>query len=207
VRSPPLVPEYSVAGATVGCGSHGAAPNDGTLADAVVALTLVDAHGQFVALTETDEDSAAGSAKDGAVHRSGDGHTEIDSAAANGTATDGSTAHGTVAESSEADGTAADGSAAAHASSARAPRMCLRTARVSLGLLGVAVSLTLRAVPRYWVVRHVHTLAVLDFVARADALCEVYRHLWVKCAAISHGPNAPPWRNNRRVLTMPDSNA
>ena len=57
--------------------------------------------------------------------------------------------------------------------------MSLRAVRISLGLLGIAVSLTLRCEPRYYVRRHVHHMSVSELVDRAEALCATYRHLWV----------------------------
>ena len=56
-------------------------------------------------------------------------------------------------------------------------RLC--AARVSLGLLGVVTRLTLQCEPKYYVKRHVHVMSTDEFIERADALCETYRHLWV----------------------------
>ena len=54
----------------------------------------------------------------------------------------------------------------------------LRAARLSLGFLGVATTIELRVVRRYFVRREVHTLRLPEFSARADAMTAHYRHLW-----------------------------
>lgn len=135
----PMLLDQTVGGATVGCGSHGSAPRDGTLADVLVSVRLVSTAGRVVTLRD-DTKSASG------------------------------------AEALEA--LAAAG--AADAAGDAAPAVpSLRAFRVSLGRAGVAVALTLECEPAYYVRRQVHTLAAADFVGRAEALCEAYRHVWV----------------------------
>ena len=83
---------------------------------------------------------------------------------------------GGVVELREAE--AGAGAGAGAGAEAREPS--LRAARLSLGLLGVAVRIGLRCVPAYYVRRHVHVLGVSEFAARAESLCAAYRHLWVR---------------------------
>ena len=68
---------------------------------------------------------------------------------------------------------------AAAAASEQGALPSLHEARLSLGRLGVAVAITLGCVPAYYVRRHVHFMPADELAARAEALCETYRHLWV----------------------------
>ena len=130
----PMLLDQTTGGATVGCGSHGSAPMDGTMADFLVGVRMVMRSGEVRDLS--DDDAAAGAA-------------------------------GACASSASSDASAASAAAALESwspSSSSPPVATLEAARVSLGLLGVAVRLTLRCIPCYHVRRHVHTLGVDEFV-------------------------------------------
>ena len=163
LASYPMLLDQSVGGAALGCGSHGSAPGEGTIADAVVAMTLVAPDGSVREVSEAldaaaekaaaEEEAAAGAA---AVAAAAEKEEEVV----------------VVANEQKGDGHK-------RLSVSAAPPPSLHAARVSLGLLGVAVGLTLRCVPRYYVRRHMHTLRPRELIERLEALCHAYRHVWV----------------------------
>ena len=155
----PMLLDQTVAGASVGCGAHGSAPRDGTISDDLVEVVMVCVDGMVVTLR--DDGHGAGAKPAGGS----DGGDNCD--------------NGDNGDNGD-DGDGGDGACCAGVDGGpAAPPLTLRAARVSLGSCGVVVSLTLRCEPRYYVRRHIHVLTVTEFVARADALCDAYRHLWV----------------------------
>lgn len=125
----PMLLDQTVGGATVGAGSHGSSPVEGTMSDLVTSLSMVAKSGDR--LTQLRQE----------------GERQTDDSGGGG--------------------------------SSPAAELSLHEARLSVGRHGVAVAITLRCVPSYYVRRHVHRLSPEGLVERSEALCEAYRHLWV----------------------------
>ena len=194
VGSWPMLLDQTVAGATVGCGSHGSSSTDGTMADAVRALTLVGADGTIVEVgAEGGEVEEAAEAEAVAAEAAGAGAVTAEAAVTEAAAvtvmeavtevTASQTARADVvgwASECAAAAPMSTGEAAAATRQSEAGRRSTyrRASRLSLGAMGVAVRITLQCERTYHVRRHVHTLTPHEFVERAEALCGAYRHLW-----------------------------